>query len=93
MDVVAVFVVGMACGGFLIWSIISIQRGFKNSRDLNAGVAKARKEIQDKAKKAREDRHKAQAAAIRSLLLAILLLMGVLLVGWLVTIVMMSLLS
>lgn len=92
MDVVAVFVVGMVCGGFLAWAIIAIQRGFKSSRDLNAGVAKARKEIQDKAKKVREDKQKAQAAAIRSLLLSILLILSVLLVGWLVTIVIMSLL-
>ena len=83
MDAVFVFVAGVAVGGFLVWAVLWIQRGFKSSRDLEAGVAKTRKEINDKAKKAREDKRKARAAATRSLLSSILLGVGIIFLLWL----------
>ena len=83
MDALFVFVAGVVVGGFLVWAVLWIQRGFKSSRDLEAGVAKTRKEINDKAKKAREDKRKARAAATRSLLFSILLGVGVIFLLWL----------
>ena len=83
MDALFVFVAGVVVGGFLVWALLWIQRGFKSSRDLEAGVAKTRKEINDKAKKAREDKRKARAAATRSLLFSILLGVGVIFLLWL----------
>ena len=83
MDAFVVFVAGIALGGFLVWAVIWIQRGFKSSRDLEAGIAKTRKEINDKAKKAREDKRKARATATRSLLFSILLGAGVIFLLWL----------
>mgnify|MGYP003388672456 FL=1 len=83
MDALFVFGAGVVVGGFLVWAVLWIQRGFKSSRDLEAGVAKTRKEINDKAKKAREDKRKARAAATRSLLFSILLGVGVIFLLWL----------
>ena len=83
MDALFVFVAGVVVGGFLVWAVLWIQRGFKSSRDLEAGVVKTRKEINDKAKKAREDKRKARAAATRSLLFSILLGVGVIFLLWL----------
>ena len=83
MDALFVFVAGVVVGGFLVWALLWIQRGFKSSRDLEAGVAKTRKEINDKAKKAREDKRKARATATRSLLFSILLGAGVIFLLWL----------
>ena len=83
MDALFVFVAGVVVGGFLVWALLWIQRGFKSSRDLEAGVAKTRKEINDKAKKAREDKRRARATATRSLLFSILLGAGVIFLLWL----------
>ena len=52
--VFVVFATGFAAGGFLIWAILTIRGMFKRSRDLDAAAAKARKEIGEKSKKARE---------------------------------------
>ena len=87
MDALFVFGAGVVVGGFLVWAVLWIQRGFKSSRDLEAGVAKTRKEINDKAKKAREDKRKARAAATRSLLFSILLGVGVIFLLWLAMVV------
>ena len=87
MDAVFVFVAGVVAGGFLVWAVLWIQHGFKSSRDLEAGAAKTRKEINDKAKKAREDKRKARAAATRSLLFSILLGVGVIFLLWLAFVV------
>ena len=87
MDVFVVFVAGLTLGGFLVWAVIWIQRGFKSSRDLEAGVAKTRKEISEKNKKVREDLRKARATATRSLLFSILLGVGVIFLLWLALLV------
>ena len=87
MEILLVFGIGAICGSVLTWAIIEIRGQYKRSRDLEAAVAKARKEIGEKSKKAREDKRKARSTAVRSVLFSILLGAAAIFLFWLATMI------
>jgi hypothetical protein len=90
MDMLLVFGSGLVAGAVLAWVVIEISGQFKRSRELEAAAAKARKEISEKSKKAREDKRKARSTAARSVLFSILLGAVALFLLWLATMVVLS---
>lgn len=83
MDVLLVFGIGVAFGSVLTWAIIEIQVQFRKSRDLEASVVRTRKEIGEKAAKARLDKRKARSTAMRSIFFTVLLGVAAFFLIWL----------
>ena len=90
MDTLLVFGSGLVVGAVLAWVVIEINGQFKKSRELDAAAAKARKEITENSKKARDDKRKARATAVRSVLLSILLGAVAIFLLWLATMVVLT---
>jgi hypothetical protein len=75
MDGYVSLIVGLGLGFLLMWLLVSIRDYWKQSKALRSASAKARKEVQEKAIKARQDAQKARGAVIDAALRAFILLL------------------
>ena len=83
MEVLLVFGIGVAVGALIAWAVITINLQFQESKRLRSGADKTRKEIREKAIKARADSQKARAQAIRSTFFIVLLAVAAIVFLWL----------
>lgn len=84
MDVFLPLIVGICIGILVTWLWISIRDYWKRSKDFRSSSAKARKEVQEKAMKARLDAQKARSAVLDAGLRVFFLLLAIVAASWLV---------
>lgn len=84
MDGVLLFVVGVAVGVLLTGLYFSMRDYWKRNKDLRSSSAKARKEVQEKAVKARIDAQHARTALFRAGLQVFFLVLVIIFTTWLV---------
>jgi hypothetical protein len=89
MDGVLFLVVGIALGILLMWLYISMRDYWKRNKDLRSSSAKARKEVQEKALKARLDAQNARTALFKAALRVFFLVMAIVVTTWLVWMIVM----
>ena len=74
--------IGMAIGVILMWLYVSIREYWKQSKDLRSSSAKARKEVQEKALKARLDAQRARSAVLDAGLRVFVLVLAIVVATW-----------
>ncbi len=84
MEALLLIVVGIVIGILftLLWT--SIRTWWHKSKDLRSSSVKARKEVQEKSLKAKQDAHKANDAIFRAVLRVFFLVLALVVVSWIV---------
>ena len=84
MDAVLFFVAGVALGILLMGLYVSMRDYWKRNKDLRSSSAKARKEVQEKAIKARVDAQNARTALYKASLRVLFLVTAIVIATWFV---------
>jgi Mg2+/citrate symporter len=84
MEALALIVVGIIIGILFTLLWMSIRTWWRKSKDLRSSSVKARKEVQEKSLKAKQDAHKANDAIFRAVMRVFFLVLALVVVSWIV---------
>jgi uncharacterized protein YpmB len=84
MESLLLIVIGIIIGVLFTILWYSMQSYWRKSKDLRSASAKARKEVQEKSLKAKQDAHKANDAVFRAGLRVFFLVLALVVVSWVV---------